>query len=265
MRSTPEIPNRFRTFQYPGYTNVFSLLPDCPRFYATETLFGDWDAATLLLAKDAAPTSAIIDLAVNEGQTAWRHSERAKGDTGGWRTNERLVELASCLPSSKLYGSATANLLCDKPGWSRSLPGFRSGPVHNYLCDALDWVIGNMPNLKAIACIGQEAWFLTSVVLGRSEVSRQGRTHRDKEQLIIGDVKGRSIAATCHFHPSRGSRTQWQLGWAALAEHLRSTNKVSSNGTQPPTSCCPNQTDRAKQSDRVVKFLDRDSKLERSD
>lgn len=223
MRPTPDIPERFRRFAHPGYTNVFSFLPSCPRFYATETLFGDWNACTLLLAKDAAPTSVIRTLAEREGQAAWRHAERTKGDQGGWRTNERLAELSAMLPGAKLYGSATANMLCDTPGWSRSLPGFRSGPLHNYLVDVLRWVISNMPNLRGIACIGQDAWFLTSVVLGKPEVSREGRAYRDNERVLVGKAAGRSIGATCHFHPSRGSRAQWQLGWSAMSGHLHST------------------------------------------
>lgn len=222
MRSTPVIPDRLRRFHHPGYTNVFSFLPSCERFYATETLFGDWDAPTLLLAKHAAPASVIRALAQREGDAAWRHAERAKGDVGGWKTNERLVELAAMLPGTKLYGSATANLLCDSPGWSPSLRGFHRGPLHDYFVEALQWVIGSMPNLKAIACIGQEAWFLTSTVLGRPEVSRDGSSHRDDERLVIGNVAGRTIGATCHFNPSRGSREQWRLGWGTLAEYLNS-------------------------------------------
>lgn len=223
MRQTPEIPDCFRRFAYPGYTNVFSFLPNCPRFYATETQFGDWDATTLLLAKDAAPTSEIRARAERDGQAAWRHSERAKGDRGGCQTNERLAELAAILPGTKLYGSAAANMLCDREGWSRPLPGFRRGRLHAYTVDVLRWVISNMPNLRGIACLGYDAWFLTTTVLGRPEVSRQGRAHRDGEHLIIGEVEGRLIGATCHIHPSRGSRAQWELGWEVLAAHLHST------------------------------------------
>src|SRR4051794_23637894 len=98
MRSTPPIPKQFRQFAIDGYTNVFCILPSCPRFYATETLFGDWDAPVLLLAKDAAPAHVIRDLARTEGVGAWRHAQRHLGDRGGWRTNERLTALAGKVP-----------------------------------------------------------------------------------------------------------------------------------------------------------------------
>ena len=136
MRTTPPIPDRFRGFSHDGYTNVFSFVPSCERLYAIETLFGDWDAPVLLLAKDAAPADVNRKLPKTEGVGAWRHAERERGDPGGWRTNDRLKELAKQVPSSKLYDSALANLLCDDPRWSRALPGFYSGPLHDLAADA---------------------------------------------------------------------------------------------------------------------------------
>jgi hypothetical protein len=119
-----------------------------PCLYTTETLLGDWHAPILVLAKDAAPTGVIRELARLQGIGAWRHAERRRGDRGGWRTNERLAELSKCVPGSKLYGSALANLLYDDPRWSRALPGFCAGPLHGYLADVLRWVIDSMPNLN---------------------------------------------------------------------------------------------------------------------
>lgn len=227
MRATPVIPDRFRRFSHPGYTNVFSFLPDCPRFYATETLFGDWDAPVLLLAKDAAPTKAIRDRAETEGNDGWRHSQRCRGDRGGCQTNERLSELATRVPGTKVYGSALANLLYDDPRWSRSLPGFYSGPLHDYLAEVLQWVTGNMPNLRAIACIGEHAWFLTTNVLGQAAVARRSALFRDEERGITGHVCGRSVVATSHFHPARGSREQWNLGWDRLSSIISQTARVA--------------------------------------
>ena len=220
MRSTPAIPRDFRKFAHDGYTNVFSFLPDCTRLYATETMHGDWDAEVLLLAKDAAPTEAIRKRAKVEGCGAWRHSERCRGDRGGCQTNERLGTLAQGLPGTQLYGSALANLLYDDPGWSRALPGFYSGRLHAYLADVLRWVIDNMPNLRAIACLGGHAWFLTATVLGEAAAARDARRYRDAEQSIIGRVRDRAILATSHFHPARGSRARWGLGWPRLAAHV---------------------------------------------
>lgn len=227
MRPTPAIPDRFRRFEHPGYTNVFSIFPDCPRLYATETLFGDWDAPVLLLAKDAAPTHVIRRLATSEGSRAWRHAERRRGDSGGWRTNERLAHLSERVPGSKLYGSALANLLCDDPRWSRALPGFHSGPLHDYLADVLRCVIDNMPNLRAVACIGEHAWFLTATVLGQALAARQHRVYRDEERRLLGHVSYREIFASSHFHPARGSRAQWSLGWSRLASVIAQSAVVN--------------------------------------
>ena len=220
MRSTPAIPTDFRRFAHDGYTNVFSLLPDCTRLYATETVHGDWDAQVLLLAKDAAPTGAIVERAKAEGCAAWRHSQRCRGDRGGCQTNERLGTLAQGLPGTQLYGSALANLLYDDPRWSRALPGFYSGRLHAYLADVLRWVIDNMPNLRAIACLGEHAWFLTATVLGQAAAAREAARYRDAEQTISGSLGGRGILATSHFHPARGSRAQWKLGWPGLASYM---------------------------------------------
>lgn len=217
MRKTPKIPRWIRDFAHPGYTNVFSFLPDCRRLYVTETLFGDWDAPVLLLAQDAASTQDIRVLAEREGIGAWRHAQRELGDSGRWQTNERVVKLARQLPGSKLYGSAAANMLCDKPGSSRSLPGFRSGPLHEYLANVLRWVVGKMPNLRAIACLGNEAGYLTSVVIGNPELKRQWTFCRENAQPLVGEVGERQIIATAHYHPAaRVSASRKTAGWDAL-------------------------------------------------
>jgi len=222
MRTTPEIPERIQSFTYPGYTNVFQLLPGCPRLYCTETLLGDWNGATLLLAKDAAPTSLIRARAKREGVGAWRHSDRSRGDRGGCRTNEQVKRFASKLPDTQLYGSATANMLCDKQGMSRSLPGLRSGPLHDYLAGVLSWVFNNMPNLRAVACLGQDAWYLAMCAFDQIDAAQRGCEYRDSERLFLADHQGRNFAVSCHFHPAaRVNREQAEKGWSTLVEYLR--------------------------------------------
>jgi hypothetical protein len=216
MRRAPSIPAWIKRFKHPGYTNAFEFLPDnCPRFFATETLFGDWDAPVLLLAKDTAPTQVMCDRVKVEGTDGWRHSQRARGDRGGYQTNERLLTMARQVPCAKLYGSATANMLYDDPGWSRSLPDFHSGPLHEYLVDVLRWVVGNMPELRVVACLGREAWYLTAVVLGRSDIACEAGC-RDKERMIDGVVNDRTIMASAHYHPARASLEQRRLGWSQV-------------------------------------------------
>lgn len=219
IRTTPTIPSWIRNFKHDGYTNVFAFLPECSRLYGTETLFGDWDAPTLLLAKDGAPTQAIVDLASREGEDAWRHAQRSRGDAAGWKTNERLVDFASRIPGSKLYGSATANMLYNNPKWSRSLSGFRSGELHDYLVQVLRWVVASMPNVQAIACLGSESWHLTSKAMNAPDAAKQWAGFRDDARALSGIIEGKSIVATPHYHPAaRVSAVSMQTGWSALRE-----------------------------------------------
>ncbi len=80
--TTPTIPSWIRSFAYPGYINAYSLdrLKEEPKLFCTETLFGDWDAPTLLLAKDAAPAQAIRTLAEGgrSGPLSPRRARRSK-------------------------------------------------------------------------------------------------------------------------------------------------------------------------------------------
>lgn len=223
MSKTPTIPSWIREFSCSGYTNVYSFLENCPRLYGTETLFGDWSSEVLLLAKDGAPTHVIKSLSLKEGQGAWRHAQRELGDSGGWRTNERLVKLANRVPGSKLYGSATANILFDDPNWSRSLPGLKTGQLNDYLVKVLTWVISSMPNLRVIACLGDDAWYITSCVLGDKEAAHNSVHYRNNGLHISGYIGGKLIAATSHYHPAaRVSATSIGANWDVISKILNS-------------------------------------------
>jgi hypothetical protein len=223
MRSTPNLPQWIRDFSHPGYTNVHSILPGCRRLYGTETLLGDWNAETLLLAKDAAPTHVIKALARKEGDDAWRHAERVRGDVAGWRTNQRVEELAEIIPGAKLYGSATANMLLDNPAWSRSLPGLRAGPLHQHLVHVLGWVIQSMPNLRVIACLGEESWYVVCSAFGDSKAARNHADYRDQGTPIQGRVGIKNVQAIPLFHPSaRISKDRREANWRRVPELISS-------------------------------------------
>lgn len=223
MSNTPTIPSWIREFLYSGYTNVYSFLDNCPRLYGTETLFGDWSAEVLLLAKDGAPTHVIKSLSLKEGQSAWRHAQRELGDIGGWRTNERLTKLVSGIPGPKLYGSATANLLFDDPRWSRTLSEFKTGQLHDYLVNVLRWVISCMPNLRVIACLGEHAWYLTSCVLGNKQAALNYLQFRNNHLHISGEMNGKIIVATSHYHPAaRVSTSHMKANWDLISNILSS-------------------------------------------
>lgn len=216
MSRTPALPPWIRSFRHEGYTNVFELFPEATALYGTETLFGDWDAEVLLLAKDGAPTHVIRE-------KGWRHAQRALGDTGGWGTNEKLVRLATHLPGTKrLYGSAAANMLFDDPQWSRNLTGIFNGPLHDYLQRVLAWVVESMPNLRAIACLGNEAWYLSCTAMQKPVAARQFAEYRDSGRMIEGAVSGRSIALCALYHPAaRVSAASKEANWHNLSERLR--------------------------------------------
>lgn len=213
----PTLPDWIRNHEPPkGWTNVFKELPNDAHLYGTETLFGDWDGTTLLLAKDGCPTPDLREAKVR-GATSRRHAERARGDKGGWRTNESLARSVAGLPGGKLYGSATANLLYDDRRWSRSLPGFRDGTLFEYFVRVLAWVVEQMPNLQRVACLGQEAWFLANVTMGRPELARQFAAHRDGGAPSRGSVGGKEITAFALYHPAaRVSNDAKRKAWEVL-------------------------------------------------
>ncbi len=54
MRS--KIPDELRDTKINGFVNAYSLLPSGePKLFGTETMYGDWNAHTLLFAQDFAP------------------------------------------------------------------------------------------------------------------------------------------------------------------------------------------------------------------
>jgi len=218
--SSPRVPDWIRKYDPPsGWTNVFALVPSNQHVYGTETLFGEWNARTLLLAKDGAPTGVIRALRDKGEARPWRHAQRELGDPGGFKTNESLVESARQLPGGKLYGSATANLLYDDPRWSRALPGFYRGPLHEYLKRVLCWVLESMPNIERVACLGKEAWFLTSVVLGQDGASRRFSHHRDLRTPILGHCANKQITAFALYHPAaRVLNVDKAACWATLRD-----------------------------------------------
>jgi len=217
----PGVPDWIRDYlPPPGWTNVFALVPSNNRLYGTETLFGDWGGQTLLLAKDGAPTPVIRALRDKGESQPWRHADRKLGDAGGWRTNESLADAAAAISGGKLYGSATANLLLDDPRWSRKLPGVCTpGPLRDYLKRVLTWVLESMPYVSRIACLGEEAWSLTSEVLGRPDLSKDFSRYRGSHEPMTGTCAGKQLSAFALFHPAaRVSNEAKRECWTAMLE-----------------------------------------------
>lgn len=219
---TPTIPDWIREFKHDGYTNVFSVLPNCKSLYGTETLYGDWAAPVLLLLKDGLPTDKLEARIARGEINPWRHAQKELGDDGGQRTNNRLAKLADRIDTPKLYGSATANMLCDIPGMSRKLPGFDNGELHIYLVRVLQWVVSSMPNLRVIACCGKEAWYLSCHAMNLSDKAKSWQEYRDNNEgrHLVGQVQRKTIKATAHYHTARNSDIQIAQNWDLLANLL---------------------------------------------
>jgi predicted secreted protein len=221
----PTIPDWIKNFRHQGFTNVFELegMDGLERLYATETLYGDWDGKVLLLAKDAAPAHVIRNLCAAEGNSGWRHAQRDLGDEKGWRTNERLSMLvAQNLPGIRsLYGSAAAHMMSDNPSWSRALPALHHGPLQTHLMQTLRWVLDEMRNCSAIACLGGDAWRMACNAFGAGKEAKSYTRFRDSETVLEIQHHDRSIGLTCHYHPSaRVSNANRQRGWVVLSSYL---------------------------------------------
>jgi hypothetical protein len=217
----PRVPDWIRDFRSLGWTNIFDRLPTEEHLYGTETLFGDWNSRVLLLAKDWGPTSSLDEGIRNREARPWRHAQRGLGDTGGVGTNETLCRLASLIPGGKLYGSATANMLYDDPGWSRSLPGLEVGQLHDFLKRVLSWVLESMPQVQHVACLGNEAWFLTCSTIGARSSAYGFAEHRDSFQSVSGALGKKKISAFALYHPAaRVSNESKETGWRALAASI---------------------------------------------
>ena len=218
MRSTPPLPDWIRDFSHDGYTNIFKLRSEETKLFVTETLFGDWDGSVLLLAKDAAPVH-VIEARIDSGEMdPWRHSRKGL-DPMGWRTNERVEEIAALLPGAKLYGSALANLMKNGEETSGRLGDFSSGPLREHLGDVLRFVVREMPNLRAIVCLGNDAWDLVTSVYAppTPEAWPLGEpvpAVDDSRELLLFRL----------YHPSRAFRGRWvarRKEWRRVADELR--------------------------------------------
>lgn len=211
MKRTPLIPDWIRSFHCPGYTNIFELLPEETKLFCTETLFGDWDAPTLLLAKDAAPVDVIQERMAEEDEDPWRHSRRDL-DRMGWRTNEKLVELSQHVLGSKLYGSALAHLLKNDQATSSPLPGFNADPLRGHLRRVLDFVVKEMASLSTIICLGNESWNLVRLSFAPG-VQRQS----PRAFPVSVNAHGKPITVFRMYHTSR----PFEGGWARRHEEWR--------------------------------------------
>lgn len=209
-----------------GYRNIYELLPNETKVYGTETLYPDWNAPLLLLAKDFAASRVVIARMANGESDPYRHADRSRGDREGTTTNIRLQRLVSESLGEHfplLYGSAYAGLLRDDGRMSGS---HNKNGQHGlaYGARVLRWVLDHMPNRLAIACLGREAWNCSHLALNASEVG-QFELHRDSRQPLV--VSGLVLFA--HYHPAARRLPDHlrRASWNAMASQMRSDRRYS--------------------------------------
>lgn len=154
ISASPRIPDWIREFprdeEIAGWTNKFRLMPQDPNIYS-ESLrpdwklqFDDWKGKILLLSKDPCPTEKVREM-LDKRVSFLHRAQRELADRSGFGTNTKMYSFASIIPGGKLFGSAAANMLCDRTGYSRELgPEVYAGPLHDYLKRALCWVVEAM-------------------------------------------------------------------------------------------------------------------------
>jgi hypothetical protein len=180
---TPPLPGWIREASVPGYENAHQLCPGEPRLYGTESLFGDWGGKVLLLAKDFGPSSIVRGRIAAGDPRPYRHEPRM-------RANRRLVQMAEPIQHlGLLYGSALANLLRADGRVSGTLPNRTAAMAHGVA--VLRWVLGQMPALRRVVCLGAEAWECGCAAIG---LVGDWREHRES-----GEPLGPLVAA---YHPS---------------------------------------------------------------
>ncbi|MFN0009329.1 MAG: hypothetical protein ACKVXR_15605 [Planctomycetota bacterium] len=209
MRTTPPIPDWIQQARVPGFVTAHQVCQHETRLYGTESLFGDWDAEILLLAKDWGPSCILHERMESGDQRPWHHAMKPDGSPARI-AGKRLQELASPLQHrGLLYGSALANLLRDDGRVSGSLPNREEAVA--YGTRVTGWVVAQMPKLRWVMCLGLEAWECASGAVG---VEGDWSRHRDNYLPL-----GKLIAA---YHPSaRISKERMAGPWGLLARLLR--------------------------------------------
>lgn len=212
MLPTPPIPDWIRSFRHPHYTNIYELLPDETRLYGTESLFGDWSARLLLLAQDFAPRDFVLDRIRNNDPRPYRHEPDL-------RTNKHLAKYAADIGVPMLYGSALACLLRNSPGFRGTLRDLNS--VMPFARDVLRFTMENMPNLRAIACLGQLAWRTTNEAL-RTDAG-PWREHRESRRAVAVQLDNRrTVQLFALPHPTTfpGGKARVLEDWAVLRDSI---------------------------------------------
>lgn len=203
--TTPPIPRWIKELRLSGYRNIYEYELGQQNLFGTETLFGDWFGELLLLAKDFAPSKYVEDRIREHDPIPYHHEPSLP-------TNKNLLKLVAGYESGILYTSACF-LLRDDGEWSGRLPNrpqvlAASRPI-------FDFTMEHMPNLRAVACLGKDAW---EFAVGQNAGWRDHMETRIPFLLDGGEF-------FAHAHPgsfgvmNRG-RDNVAEDWKAMLDHL---------------------------------------------
>lgn len=216
---TPPIPQDIRDLRVPGFTNVYELLPQEPRLFALESVYGRWDGKILVL--DSAPTHVQVVKATLDRKTLRPYCQHDTPATYG------LARLAFPLASrGVLAGTCYGPLLVNDNGRDKLK---RDRDAHRKaMAPTLRFVIKNMPNLKALVCLGVTAYdfvlhAMTSKPI-RSETLPRWPEEFDATKPVRPIFGGPTVFLTCRTSPDaihrRGGETRAAADWQAVADHL---------------------------------------------
>ncbi|UYV12471.1 MAG: hypothetical protein NCW75_14375 [Phycisphaera sp.] len=219
LMRTPPIPQHIRDVRAPGFTSVYEILPEEPRLFALESVYGRWDGKVLVL--DSAPTHVQVVKARLQRNTLRPYCQNETSATYG------LARLAFPLASrGVLAGTAFGPLLINSN--ERDELAAHRDQVRKIVAPTLRFVIKNMPNLKAIVCLGVTAYefvlhAMTSKVTNPDTLARYPEDFDSTEPVrpIFG---GPTVFLTCRTSPEairrRGGETRAIQDWQAVTDHL---------------------------------------------
>jgi hypothetical protein len=210
---TPPLPDFVRSYRLTGYRSIYELVPSETRLYGTESLYGDWQGRLLVLAKDFACSELVRKRIKGIDPRPYRHEPRL-------RTNIRLQRLVGDLAAGPdparcgvLYGSAAACLLRDDGHMSGRLPHRHA--MLQFGARVLRWVREQMGSLRAIMCLGEEAWLCAS---GALRVTDSWADCRDSARPA---VTWDGICLVAAYHPAaRMGGDAHAAAWTLLRSRL---------------------------------------------
>lgn len=236
-RRTPPIPQSIRDLRLPGFTNAYELLPDEPRLFALESVYGRWDGQVLVL--DSAPTHVNVVRNRLGRNTLRPYCQNETPFTYG------LARLAFPLATrGVLAGSVFGPLLIDSNERDELIAN--RDLARKTVAPMLRFVVKSMPRLKAIVCLGATAYEYTLFALAgkRTPSHLLPSSPYDFDRLeparpIFG---GPTVFATCRTSVEaisrRGGETKAARDWQRvrdLLEHNERPRALHGIGRRKPS------------------------------